>query len=59
MEERKEEWFEEIRKEIVTLAEFHSIEVPIVYGDGKEATDKMVPLEELERILSEIEDAII
>lgn len=58
MTERKKEWFKDIRKEIEQLAKFHSIEVPMVYGDGEETTDKMIPLEELERILSEIEDAI-
>ena len=58
MTERRKEWFEEIRKEIEKLAKFHSIEVPIVHGDGEETTDKMVSLEELGRILSEIEDAL-
>ena len=43
---------------IKELAKFHSIEVPMVYGDGTETTDKMVSLEELGRILAEIEDAI-
>ena len=38
-------------KEIKRLAEFHSVEVPIVYGDGTEATDKMLPLDELSKIL--------
>jgi len=58
MTERKKEWFEDIREEIETLAKLHSIEVPMVYGDGEETTDKMVSLEELGRILSEIEDTI-
>ncbi len=44
--------------EIKELAKFHSVEVPMVYGDGTETTDKMVSLEELGRILAEIEDAI-
>ena len=54
----RKEWFVEVRNEIEELAEFHSVEVPAVYGDGTETTDKMVSLEELGRILSEIEDAI-
>ena len=54
----RKEWFEEVRGEIEELAKFHSIEVPMVYGDGTETTDKMVSLEELGRILSEVEDAI-
>ena len=52
------EWFEEVAGEIKELARFHSIEVPMVYGDGTETTDKMVSLEELGRILAEIEDNI-
>ena len=49
---------DKVRDEIMELARFHSIEVPMVYGDGMETTDKMVSLEELGRILSEIEDTI-
>lgn len=52
------EWFEEVVSEIKELAKLHSIEVPMVYGDGTETTDKMISLEELGRILSEIEDTI-
>ncbi len=54
----RKEWFEEVMCEIKELARFHSIEVPMIYGDGTETTDKMVSLEELGRILAEIEDAI-
>jgi hypothetical protein len=54
----RKEWFVEVKGEIKELAEFHSVEVPMVYGDGEEATDKMISLTELEQILSEIEDAI-
>lgn len=54
----RKEWFEEVMGEIKELAKFHSIEVPMVYGDGEETVDKMVSLEELGRILAEIEDAI-
>ena len=54
----RKEWFEEVMSEIKELAKFHSIEVPMVYGDGTETADKMVSLEELGRILAEIEDAI-
>ena len=54
----RKEWFAEVRSEIEKLTRFHSVEVPMVYGDGTETTDKMVSLEELGRILSEIEDAI-
>ncbi len=54
----RKEWFEKVRSEIEELAKFHSIDVPMIYGDGTETTDKMVSLEELGRILSEIEDAI-
>ncbi len=54
----RKEWFEEVMGEIKELAKFHSIEIPMVYGDGTETTDKMVSLEELGRILFEIEDAI-
>ena len=56
--EYRKEWFEEVMGEIKELAKFHSIEVPMVYGDGTETTDKMVSLEELGRILAEIEDGI-
>lgn len=54
----RKEWFEEVASEIKELAKFHSVEVPMVYGDGTETTGRMVPLEELGRILAEIEDAI-
>lgn len=53
----RKEWFERVRSEIEELTKFHSIEI-MVYSDGKVTTDKMVSLEELGRILSEIEDAI-
>lgn len=56
--EYRKEWFEEVMGEIKELAKFHSIEVPMVYGDGEETVDKMVSLEELGRILAEIEDGI-
>lgn len=52
------EWFAEVMDEIKELAKFHSVEVPMVYGDGTETTDKMVSLEELGLILCEIEDGI-
>ena len=52
-------WFEEVRNEIEELARFHSVAVPVVYGDGEEGTDEMVSLEELGRILSEIDDGTI
>lgn len=54
----RKEWFERVRSEIEELARFHSIEVPMVYGDDEETVDKMVSLEELGRILAVIEDAI-
>ena len=43
-----------IANEIRELAEFHSVEVPVQYGDGTEAVDKMLPLEELDLILCEL-----
>ena len=49
---------EEVLREIEELARFHSVEVPMIYGDGTETTDKMVSLEELGRILAEIEISI-
>ena len=45
---------ESIVNEIRELAKFHSVEVPIQYGDGTNAVDKMLPLEELDVILSEL-----
>ena len=39
--------------EIAKLAAFHSVKVPIQYGDGTAAVDRMVSLEELGAILSE------
>ena len=54
----RKEWFEEVMCEIKELAKLHSTDVPMVYGDGTETTDKMVSLEELGRILAEIKDAI-
>ena len=56
--EYRKEWFAKVRSEIEELARFHSTDVPMVYEDGKETVDKMVSLEELGRILAEIEDVI-
>ena len=54
----RKEWFEEVMGKIKKLTKLHSIEVPMVYGDGKETVGKMVSLEELGLILCEIEDGI-
>lgn len=45
----------QILDEIRTLAKYHSVKVPIVYGDGKESEDRVIFLNELGIILSEIE----
>ena len=39
-------------EEVKKLAEFHSYEVPIEYGDGIKATEKMCPLYEINSILN-------
>lgn len=41
-------------KEIMELADFHSVNVPVEYGDGTVSCEKMVPLSELNAILYEI-----
>lgn len=46
--------FASIRAEIEELARFHAIEVPVRYGDGEERTEKMISLNELSVILSEM-----
>lgn len=56
--EYRKEWFVEVMDEIKELARLHSTDVPMVYGDGEETVDKMVSLEELGRILAEIEISI-
>jgi len=38
-------------EEIEYLAEFHSDKVPVVYGDGEQSVEKMLPLNELSTIL--------
>ena len=38
-------------EEIEHLAEFHSDKVPVVYGDGEQSVEKMLPLYELSTIL--------
>ena len=38
-------------EEIKYLAEFHSDKVPVVYGDGEQSVEKMLPLYELSTIL--------
>ena len=53
-----DEIFDEIYSEIITLAKFHSVDVPIIYGDGEEATDKMISIYELKLILEEIRGGI-
>ena len=45
---------EEILEEIKELARFHSVDVPCVYYDGTKSIDKMISLEELNRILYEV-----
>lgn len=42
---------EGIIDEIEELAEFHAVTIPVVYEDGTEATDKMISIEELGKIL--------
>ena len=37
--------------EIEKLAEFHSVEVPVIYGDGTKSMEKMISMEELSKIL--------
>ena len=44
----------DIINEIKHLAEFHSVEVPCVYGDGTCSFDKVVTLDELNKILYEV-----
>ena len=38
--------------EIMELAKFHGVDVPIIYGDGTESVDRMVSITELGYILS-------
>lgn len=38
--------------EVKKLADFHSYKVPIEYGDGTQATEKMCPLYEINSILN-------
>lgn len=45
---------ESIINEIKELAEFYSVDVPVQYGDGSEAVDKMITLTELDGILSDV-----
>ena len=40
--------------EIETLAELHAIDIPVVYGDGTKTIEKMLPLDELGKILCEV-----
>ena len=44
----------DIVSEIKELAKFHSEDVPCVYGDGEQTTEKYVDLVELGRILWEV-----
>lgn len=48
----------EIFDEIIKLAKFYSVDVPIIYGDGEEATDKMISIYELKLILEEVKGGI-
>ena len=41
-------------KEVKKLADFHSYKVPIEYGDGTQATEKMCPMYELDGILNRV-----
>ena len=52
------EIYDEMYNEILKLVKFHSVDVPIIYGDGEEATDKMISLYELKLILEEIRGGI-
>ena len=42
--------------EINNLADLHSLEIPLVYGDGEETTEKAILLEELDQILDCLTD---
>ena len=44
------------QEEIMELAKFHSIELPVVYGDGTQQTERYIDLVGLGVILSEIFD---
>jgi len=37
--------------EVRKLAEFHSVDVPMIYDDGTETSEKAITIEELNRIL--------
>ena len=44
----------DIKEEILTLANFHSITLPVEYGDGTLANEKFINLDELELILTSV-----
>lgn len=44
------------QEEIMELAKFHSIKLPVVYGDGTQQIERYIDLIELGVILSEIFD---
>lgn len=43
-----------ILEEILELANFHSITLPVEYGDGTVANEKFIDIEELELILTSV-----
>ena len=45
--------------EIMELAKFHGVDVPIIYGDGTESVDRMVSITELGYILSMVFGEVI
>lgn len=47
---------ESIIKEIKELAGFHSVDIPVQYGDGTSSVEKMLSLAELDTILSMVLD---
>lgn len=48
---------QKIFDEIIELAEFHSVPIELVYGDGTVTHEPAVTLEELRMILQEIRDS--
>lgn len=46
----------QLKEEIMELAKFHSIKLPVVYGDGTQQIERYIDLVELGVILSEVFD---
>lgn len=43
-----------VLEEVFVLSKFHSVDIPVVYGDGTQRVEKYISLQELHLIMTEM-----